>query len=51
MELIESSMLKMLLDSEDRALADKVQSMDHTTNGKDMPTQILIRAADDNGND
>ena len=51
MELIESAMLKMLKDSEDRGLGAPVQSMDHTTNGKDMPTQILIRAADDNGND
>ena len=51
MELIESAMLKMLKDSEDRDLGAPVQSMDHTTNGKDMPTQILIRAADDNGND
>jgi hypothetical protein len=42
-------MLKMLKDSEDRGLGAPVQSMDHTTNGKDMPTQILIRAADDNG--
>lgn len=50
LEMIEPSMLKLLKDAEDRGLGAPVQAVDHTTNGKDMPTTITLRAAD-NGSD
>lgn len=50
LKMIEPSMLKLLKDSEDRGLGAPVQAVDHTTNGKDMPSTITLRAAD-NGSD
>jgi len=44
---VEAAMLKLLKDSEDRGLGAPVQAVDHTTNGKDMPTTIILSAADD----
>lgn len=46
-QFVESAMLKLLKDSEDRGLGAPVQAVDHTTNGKDMPTTIILSAADD----
>lgn len=44
--LVEAAMLKLLKDSEDRGLGAPVNAVDHTTNGKDIPTTITLRAAD-----
>ena len=49
--LVEAAMLKLLKDSEDRGLGAPVQAVDHTTNGKDMPTTITLRAAGDGSDD
>lgn len=40
MGLIEAAMLKLLKDSEDRGLGAPVQPLDHTTNGKEMPSPV-----------
>jgi Tfp pilus assembly protein PilX len=46
-QFVDAAMLKLLKDSEDRGLGAPVQAVDHTTNGKDMPTTIILSAADD----
>ena len=46
-QFVDAAMLKLLKDSEDRGLGAPVQAFDHTTNGKDMPTTIILSAADD----
>ena len=47
-ELVEAAMLKLLKDSEDRGLGAPVQA--HTSpDGSMSPQQIIIRAADDSG--
>jgi hypothetical protein len=50
MTLIEAAMLKLLKDSEDRGLGAPVQDL-RSGDGSLSPQQIILRAADDNGND
>lgn len=48
--LVEAAMLKLLKDSEDRGLGAPVQP--HTSpDGSISPTQIIIKAADEKGDD
>jgi len=45
-QFVDAAMLKLLKDSEDRGLGAPVQAVDHTTNGKDMPTTITRTIVD-----
>lgn len=53
LEFIDPATLKLLKDSEDRAHGTPQQSVDHTSDGEKitMPTEVVLKAARDHGND